>query len=383
MTSTFPSRALLPQGLYDLLPPEAEFAAALEARALEVFARYGFLHVSPPLVEIEESLLSGRGESLSAVSFRVMDPLAQKMLAIRADLTLQVARIAATRLADAPRPLRLAYAGEVLRQKPASLRGERQFTQAGIELIGASSPLADAEVIIVTAEALKMLGITDLSVDLNLPRLVPLVLKHAALNDEMRARLLAGISLKDPQALGALPEAQRQLLVQLMELAGPAKEMIVKLKALKLPAEIAPTIAALEEVVKTLSRSCPELRLTFDAVENRDLEYHTGISFSFFAKGFAEEVGRGGRYLTENGEDATGATLYVSTIFRGLEAPAAKAKAYVPFGVPLTVFHELQQQGYVTVNGLEEKSDAALAEAKRLKCRFIYDVSTKKAKEIP
>src|SRR5690606_23023687 len=99
----------------------------------------------------------------------VMDLHANKVMGLRADITLQIARIAAGRLGTAPRPLRLCYNGLILRMKGEDFRGDRQLRQAGIELIGAASPEADAEIIRVAAGALKRAGIRQLSIDLNLP----------------------------------------------------------------------------------------------------------------------------------------------------------------------------------------------------------------------
>jgi ATP phosphoribosyltransferase regulatory subunit len=105
--------ALLPAGLHDLLPPDAEREAALVERAMGVFRSHGYERVKPPLVEFEESLLSGVGRAWALQTFRLLDPESQRMMAIRADMTLQVARLSRSRLVKAPRPLRLSYAGEV------------------------------------------------------------------------------------------------------------------------------------------------------------------------------------------------------------------------------------------------------------------------------
>ncbi len=131
------NRALLPAGLRDILPPFAEYEAKVVGRLAKYFTAHGYERVKPPLIEFEESLLSEAGAAMAPHSFRLMDPVSQRMLAVRADMTLQVARIATTRLANAPRPLRLSYAGQVLRVRGSQLRPERQFGQAGIELIGA------------------------------------------------------------------------------------------------------------------------------------------------------------------------------------------------------------------------------------------------------
>ncbi len=126
-----PNRALLPPGLGDALPPDAEFEAGVVARLLESFASHGYERVKPPLVEFEESLFAGAGAAMAGATFRLMDPVSQRMMGVRADITPQIARIAATRLAAAPRPLRLSYAGEVLCVAAGQLRVEREFVQVG------------------------------------------------------------------------------------------------------------------------------------------------------------------------------------------------------------------------------------------------------------
>src|SRR5687768_2002601 len=109
------ARTLLPEGLADLLPPEAEAEATVVSRLMATLAAHGYERVKPPLVEYEETLLSGAGASMAKDTFRLMDPISQRMVGLRADMTPQVARIAASRLKAVPRPLRLSYAGQVLR----------------------------------------------------------------------------------------------------------------------------------------------------------------------------------------------------------------------------------------------------------------------------
>src|SRR5262245_9963600 len=162
---------LLPAGLADVLPGDAAFEAAMVERVIAVFAAWGYDRVKPPLIEFEDSLLSGPGAAMAAHTFRLMDPVSHRMMGLRADITPQVARIAASRLKNSPRPLRLSYAGQVLRVKGEQMRPERQIGQAGIELIGAESAAADAEAVLLAAEALKQLGVAQLVVELNAPML--------------------------------------------------------------------------------------------------------------------------------------------------------------------------------------------------------------------
>ena len=101
-----PHPALLPTGMHDLLPPEAELEASIVSQLMATLAAHGYQRVKPPLVEFEETLFSGAGATMATATFRTMDPVSHRMIGVRADMTPQIARIAATRLGNAPRPLR-------------------------------------------------------------------------------------------------------------------------------------------------------------------------------------------------------------------------------------------------------------------------------------
>ena len=103
--------ALLPEGLRDRLPPFADAAAAIEARVLAAIGLHGYERVDPPLVEYADALERRLKAGGLHNAVRFVDPVSQRTLAIRPDLTAQVARIAATRMAHHPRPVRLSYAG--------------------------------------------------------------------------------------------------------------------------------------------------------------------------------------------------------------------------------------------------------------------------------
>src|SRR6185369_11528103 len=123
---------------------------------------------------------------------------------LRADTTPQVARIAVTRLIHAPRPLRLSYAGPCLRVRGTQLAPDRQIAQAGIELIGCDNPAADAEIVLVGAEALASVGLTRTSFDLTLPTLVPLLLDDAGFAGAGRTALARALDRKDAASVARL-----------------------------------------------------------------------------------------------------------------------------------------------------------------------------------
>ncbi|MEC7246179.1 MAG: ATP phosphoribosyltransferase regulatory subunit, partial [Pseudomonadota bacterium] len=130
-------KGLLPAGLSDLLAPQAQADADAIEAVLSCFSQFGYQRIKPPLLEFETSLLAdGPGAALADQTFRLLDPISRRMMGLRSDMTAQIARISGTRLAARPRPLRLAYGGDVMRVVPDVLNPERQLVQAGAEIIG-------------------------------------------------------------------------------------------------------------------------------------------------------------------------------------------------------------------------------------------------------
>jgi ATP phosphoribosyltransferase regulatory subunit len=368
-------RGLLPAGLADLLPPDA----AREARAIDIaierFAAFGYERVKPPLVEFEESLLGGPGAALGPQTFRLMDPVSQRMMAVRPDMTVQVARIAVTRLKHEPRPLRLSYGGNVIRVRGGALKPERQFAQVGAELIGVDSAEADAEAVLLTVDALRAIGVAELSVDLNLPTLVAAVGAGLKLPAETLRRVRRALDRKDEGAitrvLGSSAKAA-DLLIGLLRAAGPAEKGIAKLTALKLPPAAAAEAARLADAVKLVRAADQDLPLTLDPVEYRGLEYQTGVSFSVFALKGRHELARGGRYSAGYPEDgvsepATGFTLYMDAVLQASDAPVTRPRLFLPPGTPWGEAAPWQAKGYAVVRGVTASSDPR-AEARRLLC---------------
>jgi ATP phosphoribosyltransferase regulatory subunit len=359
---------LLPAGLGDGLPPEAGFEAAMVERLMTSFARWGYERVKPPLLEFEDSLLAGPGEAMAAHTFRLMDPISQRMMGLRADMTPQVGRIAASRLKKMPRPLRLSYAGQVLRVKGEQMRPERQLGQVGVELIGVEGAAADAEVILLPVEALRALGVPDIAVDINVPRLAPGIL--ADLPAAERADLIAALDRKDTARVTERAGPHKDLLLGLLRVVGPVETAMPALLALKLPPVGEVTRANLVATVDLIRKAAPDLTLTIDATDHRGFEYHSGLAFTLLGRGVRGEFGRGGRYVNHAGEAATGFSLYLDTLLATLPMPDRAPRIFVPFGADDAVANALRQDGWVTVRGLSAVSDAR-QEAKRLLCSHV------------
>jgi ATP phosphoribosyltransferase regulatory subunit len=371
-------RGLLPAGLADLLPPDAAREARAIDAAIERFAAFGYERVKPPLVEFEESLLGGPGAALAPQTFRLMDPVSQRMMGVRPDMTVQVARIAVTRLKHEPRPLRLSYGGNVIRVRGNALKPERQFAQVGTELIGVDSAEADAEAVLLSVDALRAIGVAALTVDLNLPTLVAAVVAGLKLEPESAAHLRRALDRKDEAAVakalaGKVDDKKAiDLFVGLLRAAGPAGTALSQLKKLDLPGPAAAEAARLAEVVALINAADEELPLTLDAVDYRGLEYQTGVSFAVFSLAGRQELARGGRYSAGYPEDgvsepATGFTLYMDAVLAASQPTPQRPRLFLPSGTPWSTAASWQTRGYAVVRAVGPAADIRL-EARRLAC---------------
>jgi ATP phosphoribosyltransferase regulatory subunit len=372
-----PHPALLPTGMHDLLPPEAETEARVVAQLMTTLAAHGYERVKPPLVEFEETLFSGAGAAMASATFRMMDPASHRMIGVRADMTPQIARVAATRLRDAPRPLRLSYAGQVLRVTGSEIQPERQIGQVGAELIGAAGAAADVEAIAVAGEALAAIGVPHLSVDITLPTLVPAVAEAYNITGARAAALRAALDHKDAAAVGVVAKEAGTLFGNLLAAAGPAATCLAVLDRLELPERARVERVRLGAVIDALVAAVPELKITIDPVENRGFEYQTGISFTFFSAAAAAfgELGRGGRYHVggpPTPEPATGFTLYTETILRTLPPSSSPRRLLLPLGVERERGRALRELGWTTIAALEPAGDWR-EEARRLGCGYVLE----------
>jgi ATP phosphoribosyltransferase regulatory subunit len=327
MTDTHP--ALLPNGLMDLLPDEAEAEAQALATLMSVFSSFGYRRVKPPLVEFEDSLLAaGPGAAMTRQTFRLMDPVSQRMMGVRADTTAQIARIASSRLPKEKRPLRLSYAADVLRVNGTQLRPARQFTQAGCELIGATTPRDDAEIMLMALCALDAIGIKDVSIDVTAPALVGNILSAFPVSAEIAENIQAVLKRRDVEALKALGQPAGTPLAALMAASGKAEGAMSAIEKIDVPAAAARDVAGLMAAVRDLMAGVKvyglPVNITIDLIEHRGLDYETGIGFTLFAPSVRGELGGGGRYRPNAGSEdmATGFTLYMDSLLPGLTKTA-------------------------------------------------------------
>ena len=362
-------RALLPAGFKDQLPSMAAHESFIIDSIIERCEAYGYERIKPPLVEFEDSLFNGAGVSMRENSFRLMDPVSGKMMGIRADMTVQVARIATTRLAHLERPLRLCYSGEVLRVHPDNLNPDRELVQVGAELIGPNTVTADLEVIQIALDALKRLGTQNISIDITAPALIPLILRSVGLDPASSLELRGALDRKDIKAVEGLAGGNAMLLGNIMTTVGAWEVGIKKLRELRLPLGVIEIIDRLENVASLISSESDIAEVTIDPIENRGFEYYSGIGFSFFSRGIRGELGRGGRYSLQDdsSQSSCGFSLYIETLLRALNEPTKKNRLLIPVNTNRKIIMDFQAAGWLTVIGLEDITNER-KEAARLGC---------------
>ena len=373
MSSLSNQKGLLPAGLSDILYPNAHIQSKIIENLLDVFSSYGYLRVKPPLVEYEETLLSdGPGEVLKDSTFRVMDPLSQKMLALRSDVTAQISRIASTRLSHLSRPLRLSYSGDVLRVKGDSFNMERQKTQVGAELIGPKSEVIDAEIMLVCVKALKSINIDNLTIDINLPFLRKYLL--TGISPSLKHSINQYIDIKDKQSLKKLKFENLNIISELMDVFGDHLNVIKYLQELKSKGILVDIIDHYLTVIDIVRKNDKSIKLSIDPLENRGFKYHTGITFTIFSDKLKGEIAKGGSYNISTGETATGCTIYTEKVYPNLMLNLDKDLVYIPY-LNMKDADDIIKKGYRIVFGSVSNSEFE-KEALEMNCKYIWKDNT-------
>ena len=348
--------ALLPEGLRDRLPQQAEAASRVTRALVDAMRAHGYGRVAPPLAEFRETL-GGGDERASRDLLRFTDPVSQRTLALRPDITRQVGRIATSLLASAPRPLRLCYAGQVVKLRASQLRPAREMLQVGAELIGSDSVAAAREIVTVAIDALDAAGIGPVTIDFTLPDVVDLLaasLPVAASRDALRDEL-------DAKDAGALVRIGASAYLPLLRATGPFDQAIADLRAFDSAGVLASRIDALEEIAAPIR---DRVSLTLDPTERHGFAYQSWFGFQIFVPGQGDAIGRGGGYAIPVGEDheesAVGFSLYPDPLIDdGLGAEDdADRRIFLPLGHDPALAASLRADDWQTVAALSEADDA-------------------------
>ncbi|NDB13802.1 MAG: ATP phosphoribosyltransferase regulatory subunit, partial [Betaproteobacteria bacterium] len=298
-------RWLLPEGISDVLPSEARRIEDLRRRLLDLFRLYGYELVSPPLIEYLDALLVGSGRDLAQQMFQTVDLLSGKTLAVRADMTPQVARIDAHRL-NRQRVVRLCYTGSVLHTRQESLSGSREPLQAGCEIFGHRGLEADLEVMDLMVQAIMLAGDHQVQLDLSPAGIVKTLCEIKGLDPNLHDVVHALVLSKNlPQLraqLTAIDASLAEILCEISMLYGDLSandDAILRRAAGCLPdhALVRSVLDGLRQTAQaSFWRDYPRVKLSVDFGDMRGWQYHTGISFSAYIDQHPVAVARGGRY---------------------------------------------------------------------------------------
>lgn len=293
-------RWLLPDGVDEVLPEQAQVVEYLRRQLLDLYHNWGYDLVIPPMVEFTESLLSGSGSDLDLMTFRVTDQISGRMMGIRADITPQTARMDAHSLRREG-PNRLCYAGTVLHTRPRGPLESRTPISVGVELFGEATLAADIEVIELFLQTLTTSGVDNVHLDLGHVDIYRGLLAEANLDNNLEAELFellqrkvigeladwVAANISDPKLAGWLNI--------LPTLAGSIEVLsAAKVALADAPGSVLAAIEQLEQIVTALGGS--NVSIYLDLGEMPGYHYHTGVVFAAYVQGYGKALGNGGRY---------------------------------------------------------------------------------------
>ncbi|MGD2119101.1 MAG: ATP phosphoribosyltransferase regulatory subunit [Chromatiales bacterium] len=369
---------LLPEGIDEIVPPQAAHVEQLRRQLLDVFSSWGYELVIPPFIEYLDSLLMGigAGGDIDLKTFKLIDQVSGRQMGIRADMTTQVARIDAHHLEN-DTPARLCYMGTVLHTRSDGFGGTRSPLQIGAELYGHSGVASDVEVLSLMIETLHAAGLEDVSVDLGHVGIFRGLAEQAGLDESQETALFDALQRK------AVPEI-RNLLEQ-FGVAESSLEMILSLSALNgsdvlgearsiladANAEVQQALETVSQVSQEIRQLYPDLPLHFDLAELRGYHFHTGMVFAAYVPDSGVEVARGGRY-DNIGSDfgrarpATGFSTDLKTLMRYSRQAAddSREAIFAPHdndAALLATIRQLRQQGKCVICQLPGQQGNAAA----------------------
>lgn len=295
-------RWLLPDGIMELLPPQARQVELMRRKVLDLYDSWGYDLVMPPIAEHLESLLTGVGHDLDLNTFKVTDRISGHTLGVRADMTPQVARIDAHRLRTEG-PSRLCYCGSVLHTHPANMLASRNPVQLGAELYGHAGPDSDVEVIVLMLETLSAVGVAGpISLDLGHVAVFSRLMQLCQLDPQQQD------DYQDMLQRKALPEIDRFVtalaldersslwLKTLPRLNGSVDVLARARDLFASDVELVQAIDALEALAQRVTQRCEGVSTYFDLSELRGYHYHTGVVFAAYTPSYGQALAKGGRY---------------------------------------------------------------------------------------
>jgi len=364
---------LLPIGFRDILSNEAKLQFDYGKKLIRNFDSWGYSFIEPPVIEYEKTLSDIKNKFINKKTLSFLDPLTKEKISLRSDITTQLARIAEDRLFDLPKPLRLCYFGDVFRADKPKLSSDRQFKQAGIEIIGSKNLFADIEIINLSLDSLKKINFKKISLDIN----VPIILE--GIFDDFKVPITKRIYLKKLIAKKNIKEIYNydaklfNILKEIIDSSGPIKKNLKKIKKIKFGSNANKIIKDFIKIASILiKKNYDEFKISLDLLDHRGFEYYTGLTFSIFCLNSSKEVCRGGRYLTSKKRDAVGSTFLLNQFLHLMKFSKNNKKRLLVscksiFDKNLS---KLREKGWVTIQNIDSDNDKKIA--KLHNCKFIF-----------
>ena len=298
-------RWLLPEGIQEVLSPQALIIESKRRSLLELYQCWGYDLVDPPMIDFLDSLLTGTGHDLQLMTFTLTDQISGKLLGVRADMTPQIARIDAHHI-KTDHPSRFCYIGQILKTRIEGFSQSRSPLQIGVELYGHSGVESDIEVLLLMIKTLKTVGLDDFHIDLGHVGIFRSLARQAGLNKNEEEILFDVLQRKAVTELSEfvaqldISDKQRAQFLALVNLNGDISTIErarrVLLEDTDNNTELQSELDNLQAIADCLLSRIPDLKLYFDLSELRGFNYHTGVVFAAYIPGHGQEVAKGGRY---------------------------------------------------------------------------------------
>ncbi len=363
-------------GVEQILPYDGWEFEQLRRKLLDCLYQNGYELVVPPLADFVECLLGGTNDDLDVLTVKTPDYVSGKMFGIRADMTPQVARLAALHLPVREQPVRLCYFGSSLLARTPSIGGGRELLQFGAELFGSSSQESDCEIIRLMIESLKIAGIDSLSVSLGHVGIINRLLQHFSLQDSpIENELLDALKQKSKPELQALTQRHNlskdvlTVFGSLIELNGSAEVVDEAKRQLQgVDNALTPLLEEFESIVRYLALEDDGISLHVDFAQVGGYQYHTGVIFSAYGPGYGQPLAKGGRYdgvMAAYGTPcaATGFSGDLRLLRRAIRGECEKA-VLVPLDetVPEDVIADVIERGRRIIRQLPDQAQESLSE---------------------
>ncbi|MBL3599430.1 MAG: ATP phosphoribosyltransferase regulatory subunit [gamma proteobacterium endosymbiont of Lamellibrachia anaximandri] len=294
-------RWILPDGIEEVLPPEAGVIERKRRELLDLYHSWGYEFVIPPFVDFLDSLLTGTGSDLDLQTFKLTDQLSGRMMGVRADITPQAARMDAHHF-NSEEPNRLCYLGTVLHTRSDGFAGTRSPLQIGAELYGHAGVESDIEILRLMMKTLEMTGVQNVYLDLGHVGIFKGLARQAGLKKHQEAALFDVLQRKALPEINELlhtfelDESHAAMLSKLAELNGDGA-LAEAAEALQAADEsVREALAYLTKMAEQIAVWLPNVPVHFDLAELRGYHFHTGVVFAAFVPERGKEIARGGRY---------------------------------------------------------------------------------------